>query len=358
MESRDRLQAIHKVELHQHVDGSIPVEDTWELMINYGLNPVDTIEEMEKLLVLQPEEAGGSLLCYLRKFHYPLWVTQFYDNLQKVSSSIAIQAYSHGVRLLELRYAPTIHTYAGLTTRQAITAVLHGLRDAEAECPGFITGLNVIAMRHMGPHIAKILARQAIGEAEKTHKYVGVVGFDIAGPEKGNPPQLFREAYEIARRGSLGATVHAGEELGPEAIWAAIDELGATRIGHACSAVEDEELLKRMAADKICVEVCFTSNYQTGAVKKKQVHPIFKFLEYGVPVVICTDNTTVSNTDQIRENELLLKPELRGPMGPENWFRAFKLAPDLNYGLTFEDIEKIHAEAVNYSFIKRTAHEH
>ena len=347
MESRDRIKAIHKVELHQHVDGSIPVKDTWELMIKYGLNPVDTIEEMEKLLVLQPEEAGGSLLLYLRKFHYPLWVTQFYDNLQKIATSIAVEAYSNGVRLLELRYSPIIHTYAGLTTRQAITSVLHGLGDAENTCPGLITGLNVISMRHQGPHIAKIIARQAIGEVEGIHSGVGVIGFDIAGPEKGNPPQLFKEAYEIARHGGLGATVHAGEELGPESIWISIDELGATRIGHACSAVGDDKLLKRMAADKICVEVCPTSNYQTGAVKKGVRHPIFTFLEYGVPVAICTDNTTVSNTNQIRENELLLKPELRSSD------LDLGLLPNLTYGLSFEDLEKIHEEAINYSFIRR-----
>lgn len=349
MESKDRIQAIHKVELHQHVDGSIPIQDTWDLMTKHGLNPVDTIEEMEKLLVIQPHEAGGSLLEYLRKFHYPLWVTQFYDNIQEIATSIAVEAYSHGVRILELRYAPTIHTYAGLTPRQAITSVIHGLKDAEDSCPGLITGLNIIAMRHMGPHIAKILARQSVGENERTHSSVGVIGFDIAGPENGNPPRLFHEAYSIARENGLGLTAHAGEAAGPEVIWEAIDKLGCERIGHACSAIKDVELLRRMANDKICVEVCVTSNYQTNSVDKNAPHPIFTFLEYGVPVAICTDNTTVSDTNQNKECGLLLKPELRNrseisPMG---------LIPYQTPGLTFEELENIHKEAASYTFISR-----
>jgi adenosine deaminase len=163
----------------------------------------------------------------------------------------------------------------------------------------------VIAMRQHGPHIAKILARQAISEAEHLHHRSGVVGFDIAGPERGNPPTLFRQAFDIARAGRIGATVHAGEDAGPEYIWQAIDDLGATRIGHGCSAVTDQALLKRLAKDKILVECCPTSNYQTGAVSRGEPHPLLTFLEHGVPVAICTDNTTVSRTDQSRETAMV-----------------------------------------------------
>src|SRR5439155_17542928 len=98
-----------------------------------------------------------------------------------------------------------------------------------------------------------------------------------------------REAFEIAKRGGLGLTVHAGEDEGPLAVWQAIDDLGAQRIGHGCAAVHDEALLARLARDRILVECCQTSNYQTGAVKRGAEHPIVRFLEAGVPVAICTD---------------------------------------------------------------------
>lgn len=322
------ISQMEKIELHQHVDGSIPIQLAWQLMKAHGLNPVETVEEMEKLLVLQPEEEG-TLLSYLDKFHYPQWITQFYENLALVVENIVEEAAKNQVKLLELRYSPIIHTFAGLTIRQAISAVLMGMNQARTR-HDIQLGLVVIAMRQQGPHIAKILARQAISEAQHLHKRTGVVGFDLAGAERGNLPRIFKESYEIARSGHLGLTVHVGEDEGPACIWQAIDELGVSRIGHGCSAVSDKELLRRMARDKIMVECCVTSNYQTGAVKRGRDHPIYTFLEYGIPVAICTDNTTVSATNQNRENE------------------------EIASRLPLEQLCRIHQEAKVYSFIKNT----
>ena len=313
------------VELHQHVDGSIPVATTWELMQRHHLAPVETPEEMERILALQPDEEG-SLLSYLDKFHYPLWITQFYENIGLVTQRIVEAAHAQGVRVLELRYSPAIHTFAGLTLRQSINAVLSGLNSSAARLADISVGLVVIAIRQHGPHIAKILARQAISEAGRFHSRSGVVGFDIAGAERGNPPRLFRDAYEVARAGGLGLTVHAGEDQGPENVWEAVDVLGADRIGHGCSAVQDPELIRRLARDRILVECCITSNYQTGAVKRGEDHPIFTFLEAGVPVALCTDNTTVSSTGMKRENDYLAH------LGPEV-------------------VASIHSAARGYSFI-------
>ena len=317
---------IPKTELHQHVDGSIPAHLTWQLMKAHGLNPVETMEEMQRLLVLQPQEEG-TLLSYLDKFHFPQWITQFYENLALVVEAIVDEAVKNGVRLLELRYSPIIHTYAGLTIRQAISAVLSGMNRAKSRHEVEV-GLIIIAMRHQGPHIAKLLARQAISEAQYLHRRSGVIGFDLAGAERGNPPRLFAEAYDIARMGHLGLTVHVGEDEGPECIWQALEVLGVSRIGHGCSAVQDVELMRRMARDRILVECCVTSNYQTGAVKRGREHPIHTFLEYGVPVAVCTDNTTISATSQVRESEILADR------------------------LSLEALARIHEEARAFSFIE------
>jgi len=322
------IQQIRKVELHQHVDGSIPPRTIWRLMKGHGLNPVPSLREMRRRLQLQREEEG-SLLSYLDKFHYPLWITQFYENIQRVTSDIVEEAYGHGVRLLELRYSPAIHTYAGLTPRQAIRSVLSGMNAGLRRHHDLELGLIIISMRQHGPHIAKIIARQALAEAQHLHERSGVVGFDLAGAERGNPPRLFREAYQIAHRGGLGLTVHAGEDEGPERIWEAIDLLGADRIGHGCSAIRDRALMRRLARDRILVECCLTSNYQTGAAVRGTPHPIYTFLEHGVPVAVCTDNTTVSGTDQTRENNLLLDR------------------------LRLKEIQAIHREAADYSFIRK-----
>jgi adenosine deaminase len=322
------LLTMPKTELHQHVDGSIPLRTTWRLMRQHALQPVATLKEMRRLLQLQPEEEG-SLLAYLDKFHYPMWITQFYENIVDVTREIVLEAYGQGVRVLELRYSPAIHTFSGLSLRQAIRAVLSGMNAAVRRHPDLEVGLIVISMRQHGPHIAKIMARQALAEAQHLHARTGVVGFDLAGAERGNPPRLFRESYEIARKGGLGLTVHAGEDEGPERIWEAVDLLGADRIGHGCSAVADRALLRRLARDRILVECCLTSNYQTGAASRVAPHPIFTFLEHGIPVAVCTDNTTVSATDQTAENGLLLE----------------RLAVD--------ELEAIHREAAGHSFIRR-----
>lgn len=325
----ERLRRIPKVELHQHVDGSIPVRTTWSLMKRHGLQPVATVKEMRRLLELQDDEEG-SLLAYLDKFHYPMWITQFYENIQLVTREIVEDAYRHGVRLLELRYSPAIHTFAGLSIRQAIRSVLSGMNAALRKHADLEVGLVVISMRQHGPHIAKIMARQAIAEAQHLHERTGVIGFDLAGKERGNPPRLFGEAYRIARLGGLGLTVHAGEDEGPRRIWEAIDELGADRIGHGCSAITDKRLLKRLARDEILIECCPTSNYQTGAVKRGEPHPVFTFLEHGIPVAVCTDNTTVSRTDPVRENAYLLER------------------------LDVKAIAEMHRRAAKHSFVRRT----
>ncbi len=295
-----RVRSIPKIELHQHVDGSIPAEVTWDLMRHYRLNPAPDLEGMRSHLEIQEGEEG-SLLAYLDKMHYPLWVTQFYENIVQVTEAIVDAAAAAGVKTLELRYSPVIHTYAGLTPRQSIRAVLSGMNHAQKRHPMKV-GLIVIAMRQHGPHIAKILARQAIAEAQHLHERTGVVGFDIAGPERGNPPRLFKSAYDIARIGRLGLTAHAGEDAPADYVWQAVDVLGASRIGHGCSAVEDPELMRRLARDKILVECCLSSNEHTGAVKRGERHPIHAFLEAGVPVAICCDNSTVSRTDAVKES--------------------------------------------------------
>jgi len=321
------LRALAKVELHQHVDGSIPAEVTWQLMLRHRLNPVETLDEMRGRLEMSEQEEG-TLLAYLDKMHYPLWITQFYENIVEVTEAIVDAAAATGVRTLELRYSPVIHTFSGLTPRQSIRAVLSGMNRAHKRHKQLRLGLIVIAMRQHGPHIAKILARQALAEAQHLHERTGVVGFDIAGPERGNPPRLFKSAYEIARLGRLGLTAHAGEDAPADYVWQAIDELGAERIGHGCSAASDPELLKRLARDQVLVECCLSSNYDSGAVKRGARHPILAFLEAGVPVAICCDNSTVSRTDALRESALLARE------------------------LGVEAVARIHADAEAKSFIR------
>jgi adenosine deaminase len=291
-------------DLHRHFDGSIRPQTLWELSETY-YSAVPGLDFEAFRHYLEWDDAQDStLLDYLDKFHVPLQYTQFYENIRRIAYEIATDAYADGVRLLELRINPSIHRRAGLTTRQVIHATRKGLSRFGVEHPDFRAGIVIIAMRSHGGNLARILLREVIGEKEEYHAGVGVIGFDIAGPEAPFPPLLFTGAYGLAKKMGLRTTVHAGESEGPERIWEAIETLGPDRIGHGTSAGEDPELMKRLARDGIFVEVCLTSNVQTGAVASLAEHPLPRFLDAGMNVAICTDNPTVSHTTLGREYAL------------------------------------------------------
>lgn len=301
------IQSLPLADLHRHFDGSIRPDTLWELSEKYySAVPGLDYEQFRHFLQWDPHQ-DSTLLDYLDKFHVPLQYTQFYDNIRRISFELAEDAYRDGVRLLELRINPLIHRRAGLTTRQVIAATRKGIDTFVAGHADFRAGIIVIAMRNHGGNMARLLLREVIGEKEEYHDGVGVVGFDIAGHEAPFPPVLFTEAYELAGLMGLRKTAHAGESEGPERIWDALEYLGPQRIGHGTSAGRDPELIKRLARDGIYLEVCLSSNLQTGAVASLQDHPLPRFLEAGVKVALCTDNPTVSATTLSREYELAMQ---------------------------------------------------
>ncbi len=295
------VRSLKLAELHRHFDGSIRPVTLWRLSEKYyRAIPGMGFEGFRRFLAWDPEN-DHTLLDYLDKFHIPLQYTQFYDNLMQIAYEIAEDAYLDGVRLFELRLNPIIHRRAGLTTRQVLHSVRKGLIHFRTRHPDFEVGIVVIAMRNHGGNMANILLREVAGEREDFHEQVGVVGFDIAGAERPFPPRLFAEAYRLAGKMGLHGTVHVGEDEGPERIWEAIEHLAPLRLGHAVSAVRDRELMRRIARDRITIEVCLSSNMQTGAVGSLAEHPLGIFLDAGIPCALCTDNTTVSGTTLAEE---------------------------------------------------------
>ena len=288
-------------ELHRHFDGSIRPKTLWDLSeMYYSAIPGMHYQGFVNMLSWDKQH-DSTLLDYLDKFHIPLQYTQFYDNIRRIALEICEDAYLDGVRVLELRINPIIHRRAGLTNRQVLNAVRTGIRDAQLKYPDLIAGVIVIAIRGHGGNMAKILLREVVGELAEFHDSPGVVGFDIAGAEKPFPPILFKEAYALARRMGMKLTAHAGEDSGPENVWQAVDLLGVDRVGHGVSAGRDKTLMKRLAADNICVEVCLSSNLQTGAVDDLANHPLRQFIDSGIPVTLATDNPTVSATSLSHE---------------------------------------------------------
>lgn len=327
------LSSLGLADLHRHFDGAVRPETLWELSEKYyAAIPGLDFEEFRAKLTYDSAN-DRTLLDYLDKFHIPLQYTQFYDNIQTIAAEIAEDAYAEGIRTLELRINPTIHRRAGLSTRQILSAVRKGMREVMQRHGDFRAGIVAIAMRSHGGNMAKILLREIVGELDRFHNDLGVVGFDIAGPERPFPPILFIEPFKLATTMGLHKTVHAGEDEGPARVWDAVEMLGAQRLGHAVSAAQDPKLMKRIAADRIAIEVCLTSNVQTGAVPRVEEHPLPKFLDAGILCAICTDNPTVSGTNLL--NEYLLAIE--------------------TFDLGEEDVRRLARMAVEASFIGRPA---
>ena len=238
---------------------------------------------------------AGSLERYLAAFDLTLAVMQDAPALERIAYELAADAAAEGVRVLEVRYSPVLNTRRGLSLADAVEAPLRGLARAEAEL-GIRGSVIVCALRHLQPALSLRLA-----ELAAHYRGRGVVGFDLAGPERGHPARTHRAAFAVAAEAGLGITVHAGEADGPESIRQALDECHARRIGHGTRLLEDRALLARVREQRLPLEVCITSNVQTGAVPSYERHPLRRYLDEGLVVTLNTDNRLVSGTTLTEE---------------------------------------------------------
>lgn len=256
---------------------------------------------------------SGSLERYLKTFAHTVGVLQTEEALRRVAFECAIDLAADGVVYAEVRFAPELHIEKGLHEAQVVEAVLAGFADgqraAAAQGNHIRVGVLLTAMR-TASHGRKI--------AELTVEYrdKGVVGFDIAGAEAGYPPTRHLDAFEYLSRENAHFTIHAGEAFGLPSIWEAIAWCGADRLGHGVRIVDDITVepdgsvtLGRLAAyvrdRRIPLEMCPTSNVQTGAAKSIQTHPIGLLRRLGFRVTVNTDNRLMSGTSMSKEMSLL-----------------------------------------------------
>ncbi|MEV6078823.1 hypothetical protein AB0L80_27495 [Streptomyces sp. NPDC052069] len=170
---------------------------------------------------------------------------------------------------------------------------------ATPEKVGVGTGLLLCCLRHQSPDESLAVAETAL-----RHRNI-VAGLDLAGDETLYTAQPHRAAFDLAHSAGMPCTVHAGEAAGPESMWEAIDILGARRIGHGVRCTSDTALLNRLRTERIALEMCPTSNVQTGAVRNLPGHPAIPLLAAGLPVTISTDTRTTSDTTLQREFDAL-----------------------------------------------------
>jgi adenosine deaminase len=230
------------------------------------------------------------LADYLRRFETTLSVMQTADAIRRIAYELVEDAAGDGVRYMEIRFCPALNVRGSLSLSDVLDASLRGIALAERDHD---TRARVIvcALRNMSPAMSLELAELAVA-----YKGRGVVGFDLAGGEHGNPALTHVAAFDLARRAGLGVTVHAGEAFGPKSIRQAVFDLCADRIGHGTRLFEDPDLASYVNDRRITLEICLTSNVQTRVIPAYHAHPLRTYFDHGMSVTLSTDNRLVSGT--------------------------------------------------------------
>src|ERR1700685_1826279 len=293
----DQIRAVPKVLLHDHLDGGLRPQTVLELAheIGYRGPPGDHVEELTRPLT---EEAHrGHLEIYLDAFRHTVAVMQTPDALRRVAAECAADLAADGVVYAEVRFAPELHTERGLSLDEVVEAVLDGFRQGSAN-----RGITVYALLTAMRTAARSLE---IAELAVRHRDQGVVGFDIAGAGAGCPRSRHLDAFQYLKRENFHITIHAGEAFGLPSIWEAVQWCGTERLGHGVRIVDDIEVsdsgtgrLGRLAAyirdRRIPLEMCPTSNVQTGAAPSIALHPIRLLRQLSFRVTVNTDNRLMS----------------------------------------------------------------
>jgi adenosine deaminase len=298
---RSFLRALPRAELHVHLDGSLRPETLLALAREQGVSL--PAEEPEALAVAMRADDATDLVAYLGRFETTLGVMQDAEGLARITRELVEDHAAEGVRLVEIRFSPVLNTRGGLSMEEVMEAVTRGMDQGVAAVhaaglPPIRAGLILCGIRSFEPSTSVEIAELAVAWKDR-----GVVAFDLAGAEAGNRVRDHVEAFEVAARGLLPATVHAGEAWGAESIRDALLHGRAARIGHGTRLHEDPELLAWVRDRSIPVEICLTSNVQTRVAPSFDVHPLRRYFDEGVLLTLCTDNRLVSGTTVLSEYE-------------------------------------------------------
>lgn len=287
------VRRLPKAELHVHFDGSLRPETMIDLARTARVElPTRDPEALRRHMLV---DDASDLEGYLQRFEITIALLQSPEAIERVAYEMVEDAARDHLRLLEVRYCPELSTRGGLSVDEAIAAEWRGLSRGARDF-GVRTGIINCSLRHYDPAVSLRLAERSVANRAQ-----GVIGFDLAGGERGRRPGLHRAAFDVAQAGGLGITVHAGEAAGAQSVAEAVQLCHANRLGHGTRLREDPALQDYVRDRRILVETNLTSNVQTRAVARVADHPVRGYFDAGLNVTLCTDSWLMSGTSLSRE---------------------------------------------------------
>lgn len=305
----DEIRTLPKVVLHDHLDGGLRPGTIIDIATEIG-HPLPTADPVALGEWFRDNATSGSLVRYLEGFEHTIAVMQTPAHLRRIAREAVEDLVDDGVVYAELRYAPELFLQQGLTLDEVVAAVQEGLDEGVAAAA---QGARPIVVRQLLTAMRQAARGIEVARLAVAWRDRGVAGFDIAGPEDGFPPTRFLDAFEYLAQENLRISIHAGEAFGLPSIWEAVHPCGADRLGHGVRIIEDVEgdRLGTLAAyvrdRRIPLEICPTSNVQTGAAASIAEHPFGRLAELGFRVTINTDNRLMSATSMTQEMALLVE---------------------------------------------------
>lgn len=292
---RELLRRLPKAELHCHLDGSVRPQTLIDLAAEHDVTmPRADASALADFMIVRD---ARNLEDYLARFEVTLSVMQSASALERIAFELAEDAHNEGVMYLETRFSPVLNIKGGLKAHEVVEAVLKGLARAERQ-HGIIGRVIICALRNLEPSVSQSLSQLAVSYKDK-----GVVGFDLAGGEAGNPASRHAAAFAYARKHDLACTCHAGEGDGSASVREAVQTCCADRIGHGTRLIEDRALMDYVNDRRLPVEICITSNVQTRAAQSHATHPVRQYFDAGLNVVLNTDNRLMSGITLTDEYE-------------------------------------------------------
>lgn len=301
------IASLPKVLLHDHLDGGLRPQTVVELAQEFGYAGLPTTDVADLAAWFNRGAKRNDLVLYLETFAHTVGVMQHRDAIERVAYECAVDLAADGVVYAEVRMAAELCTEQGLTLDEVVDAMLTGFRRG-SEGTGLTIYLICSAMRTAARSLE-------IAELAVRWRDAGCVGFDIAGAEAGYPPTRHLDAFQYVQRENFHTTIHAGEAFGLPSIWEAVQFCGAERLGHGVRIVDDitgepgNEQLGRLAAfvrdRRIPLELCPTSNVNTGVCASIAEHPIGMLRRLRFRVTLNTDNRLMSDTSMSKEMQQL-----------------------------------------------------